>query len=249
MREPGYTEDTIDLLELARALLGRWYLIVLAMLTFGGAMGVYNRYVEKPTFSAEAQIYISNTDSIISLQELQLSAALTQDYSNILTSRNVLKKVIADLGLDMDYRQLKSHISITNPNETHILTIRVTTDSPERSVAIANSLIQFGVDRIFRIIGQETPAVIDYAESDAVTINKTSLAKHVMLGALMGMVLICGLIVVRFLLDNTIKDEDDVRKLTQYNVLAEIPEYDEESSGQGVKKHGRRSHRNAGQAA
>lgn len=247
--EPAYSEDTIDLIEVAKALLGRWYLIVLTMLVFGGIMGVYNRFVEKPTYSAEAQIYISNTDSIISLQELQLSAALTQEYSNILTSRNVLKKVIAALELDMDYSELKTHISITNPKETHILTIRVTTDSPERSVIITNSLLQFGVDRIFRIIGQETPSVIDYAESDAVTINKTSLAKHVLLGALVGMVLICGLIVMRFLLDNTIKDEDDVRKLTQYNVLAEIPEYDEDSIEQGVKKHGRRPHRNADQAA
>ena len=242
-------EDTIDLLEVVRALLGRWYLIVLAMIVFGGVMGMYNLFVEKPTYSAEAQIYISNSDSIVSLQEVQLSAALTQDYSSILTSRNVLKMVIADLGLEMDYKQLGTHISVTNPNDTHILKISVTTDEPERSVAIANSLIRFGVDRIFRIVGQETPSVIDYAEGDAVTINKTGLIRHVALGALAGMVLMCGVIVLRFLLDNTIKDEEDVHRLTRYSVLAEIPEYDEDSNNQGGKNRGSRSHRTAGQAA
>lgn len=240
-------EDTIDLIELAKALLGRWYFIVLAMLVFGGVMGIYNRYVEKPTYSAEAQVYISNTDSIVSLQEVQLSAALTQDYSSILTSRSVLKKVIANLGLDMDYRQMGKLISVTNPKDTHILRIGVTTDEPELSVAIANSLIQIGIDRIFRIVGNETPSVIDYAEDDAVTINKTSLIKHVAIGALAGMVLMCGLVVLHFLLDNTIKDEDDVHKLTHYNVLAEIPEYDEDSDDLGGKK--RERHRHAGQAA
>ncbi|MGN0996052.1 MAG: YveK family protein [Candidatus Ventricola sp.] len=235
-------EDTIDLLEVARVLLGRWYLIVLAMLLFGGAMSVYNLFVEKPTYSAEAQIYISNSSSIVSLQEVQLSAALTQDYSSILTSRSVLKKVIADLGLDMDYRQLGMLVSVTNPNDTHILKINVTTDEPERSVAIANSLIRFGVDRIFRIVGQETPSVIDYAESDAVIVNKTGLVRHAALGALAGMVLMCGVIILHFLMDNTIKDEDDVHRISRYNVLAEIPEYDEDTQSQGGMNRGSHSY-------
>ena len=249
MRDSEYTEDTIDLLELSKAILGHWVFIVLSMIVLGCAMGFYNLYIEKPTYSAEAQIYISNTDSIISLQELQLSAALTEDYSNILTSRNVLKKVISDLGLEMDYKQLKSLISITNPSETHILNITVTTEDPDLSVTIANSLILFGVDRILRIVGQETPSVIDYAENDAVTVNKTRLATHVGLGALIGMALVCLVVIVRFLLDNTIKDEDDVRRITHYDVLAEIPEYDEDVSDQEVKKNGSSSHRNADQAA
>ena len=247
--DPGDAEDTIDLLELAKALLGRWYLIVLAMLVCGGVMGVYNRYVEKPTYSAEAQIYISNTDSIVSLQEVQLSAALTQDYSSILTSRSVLKGVAADLGLDMDYGQIRGLVSVINPKDTHILRIVVTTGEPGLSVAIANSLIRIGIDRIFRIVGKETPSVIDYAESDAITINKTSLSRHVLLGAAAGMALMCGLIIVRFLLDNTIKDEDDIHRLTRYSVLAEIPEYDEESNEQGGKKREGRPRGDAGQAA
>ena len=45
-------EETIDLLELARALLGYWYAILLAMVLLGGAMGAYNCFVEQPTYSA-----------------------------------------------------------------------------------------------------------------------------------------------------------------------------------------------------
>ena len=207
-------------------LLGYWYAILLAMVLFSGVMTVYNCFVEQTTYSAEAQIYISNTEAIASLQEVQLNAELTQDYSSILTSRSVLKKVITDQGLDMDYQKLGKLISVSNPKDTHILKITVTTDEPELSVVIANSLIQFGVDRISNVVGKKRPPIIDYAEVDAITVNKTSLAKHA--------VLMCGLIVVRYLMDNTIKDEEDVRKLTTYNVLAEIPEYkDEDENGEG----------------
>ena len=235
MKEKLQGRDTIDLLALARVLLSNWLVIALAMVVFGGVMGVYNKFFVQPSYSAEAQIYISS-DAIVSLQEVQLSAALTQDYSNILTSRSVLKKVIADQQLEMDYRELARLVNVSNPQDTHILKIVVTTAKAEESVAIANSLIQFGVDRIFRIVGQESPSVIDYAEMDAVTVNKTSLSKHVMLGALLALVLVCGILTLRFMMDNTIKDESDVRRLTKYNVLAEIPEYQEEEE---VRQHGK----------
>ncbi len=236
MREDAQDYTEIDLVELAKALLSNWLLILLAMILLGGSMGAYNRFLVKPTYTAEAQIYISNSDSIVNLQDVQLSAALTQDYSEILTSRSVLKKVIASLELDMDYRELAELISIVNPQETHILQIDVTTDAPAESVRIANALIQFGVDRIFRVVGKETPAIIDYAEEDAVAVNKTSLIRHVMLGAILGFILVCGVVSVRFLMDKTIRDEEDVRHLTRYNVLAEIPEYIEEDAE--VMQHG-----------
>lgn len=228
--------DTIDLLALARALLNQWIAILLAMVIFGGAMGAYNILLVKPTYSAEAQIYISNNDSLINMQELQLSAALAEDYSTILTSRGVLKKVISDLNLNMDYRALRRLVSISNPKDTHILSIKATTASPEESVAIADSLMRHGIDRIFLVIGKDSPTVIDYAEADAVTVNKPSTVKQAAIGAILGMVLVGGIVTVNFLMDNTVKSEEDVRRLTDYVVLAAIPEYATEEKKEVAKR-------------
>lgn len=235
---PIIDENTIDLLALAKAILNRWYAVVLAMLLFGGAMGAYNYFYVRPTYLAEAQIYIPNTDSIVNLQEVQLSAALTQDYSSILTSRSVLKKVIQELELDMTYQELGKLISVSNPNDTHILKIAVTTGDMEQSLHIANSLILHGIDRIYRVVGKDTPTVIDYAEQDAITRNKPSLAKHAAIGAILGMAMVCSIVVVHFLTDNTVKGEEDVRRITHYDILAEVPEYADEDK-QEVKSRGK----------
>ena len=47
--------------------------------------------------------------------------------------------------------------------------------------------------------------------------------KNTMLGALLGAVLAAGLIIVLYLMDDTIKDEDDVKKYLQMNTLAALP--------------------------
>lgn len=237
---PQDEEMTIDLLALVSLLWSRILWILLAAAVCGGLLGAYNVFLLKPTYSAGAKIYISNTDSIVNLQDIQISAALTQDYANIMTSRTVLKKVIADQELDMTYGELGKMIRITNPTDTHILELTVTTDTPELSIRIANSLLNYGMDTIFRTIGSDEPTVIDYAEADAVTVNKTSLARDALLGGLIGAVLLSGIFVVNFLLDNTVHGEDDVRDLG-LPVLAEITQYVPQTKGKGRRaRHARK---------
>lgn len=226
--------DTIDLVELVKVLWNKALWIIAVAIVCGGAMGVYNKVFVKPTYTSEARIYIANTDSIVNLQDIQISAALTQDYATIMTSRSVLKKVIADQKLDMTYQTLGKMISITNPHDTHILSVKVTSASPDNSIRIANSLLKYGIDSIFKTIGNDAPSVIDYAEADAITVNKPSLIKQVMLGGIMGAMLVCGIVVLFFLLDNTVHDEDDVKQLG-YPVLAEVPEYSDDVDNKHMK--------------
>lgn len=47
-------EDTIDLLEIFRALYRRWVWIVFVALVFGIALGMYGKFVVKDVFQAEA---------------------------------------------------------------------------------------------------------------------------------------------------------------------------------------------------
>ena len=92
---------------------------------------------------------------------------------------------------------------------------------------IANSLMNIGIDRIYQVIGSSEPTVIDYSEAEAVEEVSSGLAKDVAMGALLGIVLACGLICVKFMTDTTLKTEEDVRKDLHMPVLAVVPYYEE----------------------
>ncbi len=79
--------DTIDLVELAYVLLRRWKMLVLFTVVGALLAGVYHQFLVKPTYQADASIFITNTDSVITISDMQLSSALTEDYFKILTSR------------------------------------------------------------------------------------------------------------------------------------------------------------------
>lgn len=220
-------EDTIDLLELFWAMVNRWKFILLLMLIGAMLTGVYYLIGIKPSYQADASIFITNNESVITVSDLQLSSELTEDYAKIIKSRNVLKQVIKELDLDLDYRGLSKLVTVTNPDNSHIITITVTCGDVELCRDIANSLMNIGLDRIYQVVGSSEPTVIDYSEAEAVEEITPSLTKYLAIGLLFGMVLACGLICVRYMTDTTLKTEDDLKKYLNIPVLSVVPYYEE----------------------
>ena len=119
-------EDTIDLMEIFRALRKWWYWIVLLAIIFGAALGVYGKFIVKDAYQAEASMCIIDSNKEVSMSDVQLGSALTGDYEGIIKSRVVLNKVIENLKLDLTYKQLYNIVSVENPDSTRILKIYVT---------------------------------------------------------------------------------------------------------------------------
>lgn len=111
--------NTIDLVDLFWVLVNRWKFILLTMLIAAMLTGVYYLVGVKPSYQADASIFITNNESVITVSDLQLSSELTEDYAKIIKSRNVLKQVIKELDLDLDYRGLDKLVSVTNPDKCH----------------------------------------------------------------------------------------------------------------------------------
>ena len=219
-------ETTIDLLELFFEILGRWKLVVLAMLLSAGLAGGYHTLFIEPSYQADAQMYITNTESVISFSDLQLSSALAADYTKIIKSRNVLKRVINELELDMDFKDLGNLIRIENPDDTHIIHIYVTCNDKKLARNIANTLLNISIDQIYQIVGNSEPTVIDRAEADAVEELMPSLIKYVVLGAMFGMLFVCALIAVITMMNTSLKTTEDVEHYLQLPVLSAVPYYE-----------------------
>lgn len=222
-RKAAANADVIDLMEIARLLLRKWKLLLVALLAGAVLGGSYCAFLLETTYRAEVSLYITSSESLISLSELQLSAALTEDYAYIVKSRTVLERVIDELQLDMDYKQLGSIVSVNNPDSSHVIQIYVTTSDPEMSRNIANSLLNISADQINQIVGNGMPSVIDESVIRAVIEQKPSMKKNAMMGGMVGFVLVAGILIVRMLMDTTIKSEDDIERYLGVPILASVP--------------------------
>lgn len=220
-------EIEIDLKEIFFLLLYKWKMILMALLVGAAVFGAYHTFLMKPSYQADASIYITNTDSMISFSDLQLSAALTQDYANIIKSRTVLNRVIDELDLDLDYTGLSRLITVVNPEDSHIIEMQVVCGDPELSRNITNALMNISIDQIYQIIGSSEPTVIDYSIAESVEDVTPSIFKYMAIGGLLGAFAVCAALIVRMLMDSTIKSEEDVEKHLGLPTLAAVPYYRE----------------------
>lgn len=216
-------EDVIDLMEIAHLLLHKWKLLFVALLAGAVLGGAYCAFMLETTYRAEASLYITSNESLLSFSDLQLSSALTEDYAYIIKSRTVLERVIDELQLDMDYKSLDNLVTVTNPDSSHVIRIGVTTSDPEMSRNIANSLLNISADQINQIVGNGMPSVIDESVIHAVSEIKPSMKKYCMLGGILVFVLVAGILIVRMLMDTTIKSEDDIQRYLGVPLLASVP--------------------------
>ncbi len=238
-------EQEIDLLELARVIWKKIWLvaagfIVCAVLTF-----VVTKFFVTPQYKATSSIYIfSKSTSITSLTDIQIGSNLTSDFRYIAVQRDVMENVSKELGLDLTFEQLSSSVSVTNPTGTHILEISATNPSPVVAANIANSLSDKVRDSIADIMNTDRPSVIQRA---VVPTKKASpsTTKNTMIGALVGAIIMIGIITVQYLLDDTIKSDEDVRKYLQLDTLAQIP-YVKGMDAQVKTKHNRNTSRSSG---
>lgn len=219
--------EPIDLVAMCWALLERWKFIAISILIGMLLFGIYHKFMVKSVYQADASIFVTNTNSVITISDLQLGTALTEDYTKIIKSRAVLKEVIKDQGLDMNFRQLGNLITVTNPTDSHIITITVTCGDKEMSRNIANSVMEIGIDQIYKVFGSNEPSVIDYSEADAIVDLTPGLLSYLEKGALAGAVLACALICIRFYLDTTLKNEEEIQKYLHMPVLSVVPYYKE----------------------
>lgn len=222
------TEETeIDLIEVFFTLLNGWKSLLMGLLIGAVLLGAYHTFLVVPTYQASTELYITSNNSMISLQDLQIGTALTEDYRFIITSRAVLNEVIKDLQLDTTVDQLKNMITVTNPSGTHIIRTNVTTTNLELSRDIANELLNVSIERIYQVVGTNEPSIIDFSEAEAVDNVTPSIIKYMAIGGAIGFLLVAAFLVIRMLMNNSIRTDDDVEKYLQLPVLAAVPFYKE----------------------
>lgn len=218
------TEDMqIDLLELAGVLWRKFWAIVACLVIGAVLAGGYTKLMVTPQYTATSMIYIlGQTTSISSVADLQLSSELTADFTIMAKSRPVIQSVIKELDLDMSYEQLVEAVNLENPTDSHILKIHVTNSDPELAKTISNAMAEAVAENISSVMATDKPSIAEKAITPKAP-SSPNLTKNIAMGGIVGVAIAVAIIVLGYLMDDTIKTEEDVRKYLQMNTLAEIP--------------------------
>ncbi len=214
--------DYIDLQDLFRQYLKRWWMILSGFVAGILLAGVYTFQIAIPIYEASSMVYMRGAGETVSFQDLQVGAALTKDYEVIFRSRPILEEVIKNLNLDMTWKQLKGRVELNNQEDTRILRVAIKDADPELASSIVNELVEVGMESVKEIDSKE-PYLIEKAVTDWDKVSPSH-RKNLMMGALLGIVLVAGAITLNYILNDTIRSVRDVEQVLRLPVFCIVPE-------------------------
>ena len=235
-------EVEIDIGHILSILWEKILVIIATGIIVGLAGFLVSKFLITPKYESETKLYVLNraNDSATTLSDVQLSTQLTKDYQILVTSAPVMNQVIKELGLNMKASELASTISVDTPSDTRVLQITVTSDDPKRAKDIADKVAQVSSKKICDIMKIEQVNVIEegsMSEEPAVD----TVQKWTLIGLALGIVLSCAVIIIRSMLDDTVKTTEDVEKYFDLSTLAVIPISEEMDDGLGKNKKSRKT--------
>ena len=246
MQENMNDEMEIDLLDMAYMLLEHWHYLLVCLLAGAVLLNAYAFFGIEPTYESTSKLYVvsASDDSVVNLSDLNLGTSLTADYEELMLSYPVLNRVIDELKLDMTYDELKDLYTLNNPSDTRVLQITATTTDPQLSMDLAETMAEVAVSYLPETMSTLAPNIAQHAKLPE---HKAapSYMKFTLMGGLLGLILCCGVLIVRYLMDDTIHTAEEMEKYFGLVPLTSIPDSDkvvdlDEEDNYGTKKRSRK---------
>lgn len=227
-------EIEIDVRSLFATILNRLFVIILIGILVGGVAFVYTKFFISPQYVATTKVYILSKQDpdqkALTTSDIAFASYLAKDYETLLTTRPVLQEVKKELNLDMSTDALEKMITVNVETDTRIMEISVTNTDPKLAKRIADKVREVANERLKVIMdGLEPVRSVDEAELPT-TPASPNVKRNTMMGFIAGFGISLLVVIILFILDDTIKTPDDIEKRLGVSVLAAIPLKSEESS-------------------
>lgn len=219
----------LDLLELIKLYLRRWWVLLIGVLIGGILFGTFTVFFITPIYVSAGSLYTENTDDVVAkdvtdvnLNTLMVRKELVQTYAEVLTSNVFLKKVAAESNLGYSHEDLLKMISMSSKNETEILVVSVQSPNPQHAYIIAQVIMNLADEQIGSVVEGGSVKILDEPEYPQ-TFSSPNLSLNVQIGMLAGLLVVMILLFIKEMLNNKVKNAEQITRLFDVPVLGEIP--------------------------
>ena len=228
----------IDMMQIAGILLRHFWIIVFSGVLVGMGALIFTKLTTTPTYTSSTKMYVlsrGQSASDVTSSDLQLSAVLASDYAQLIKDRTVTESVIAELGLSMNSAALASKISVDMPGQGRIITISVTDTDPYMAAKLATTVRDTAATHIKEVMDSEAVNVVEEAN---IPEGQTmfNYKKNGLAGIVLGMAVAIGIIMLQYMMNDTIKNADDGERYLGLSLLGSIPIMENERRKKKRKK-------------
>ena len=218
----------IDLVALLKEIVKKLWLILLVGLIVGATVYVGAKVFIKPTYRSGFTAYVNNkqgkqTTDYLTSSDVNAAKLLVLTYQSIIKSNNILTAAAESIGVDLPYESLAKKVSAEVKDDTEIISVYVVDTDPQFAYDYAQAIAKTAPTYMAQIVEGSSMKIIDVPEYSEKR-YKPSYLKFGLIGFLIGTLLVIIFIVVRYFMDDTIKNESEIESKFALPILGVIPD-------------------------
>lgn len=220
-------EVQIDLSELFKLIKKHLRLIIIFMLVGIILVGSYTTFMVDKKYSSQGTVLLKSdvVDGAVDSRQLVSNNSMIANYIKLLQGNNIQDKIAKNL--DISKGIVRSSLQISNTEDTQIIEITATTTDAGLSKRIVDETIKVFTETVKEMLDVSNIIIVDNAEINAYPVSP-SLQKNMFLGAVGGIVIALGYILLTYLLDSKIKTPEVAEQVLDLPVLGMVPYFEDQ---------------------
>ncbi|MCG1008445.1 capsule biosynthesis protein [Salinicoccus sp. ID82-1] len=223
-------EDSVNVERVLDIIKRNVWSIISSMILVGVLAALITYFVMTPKYEAETQMLVSSPgDSVIvDFENIETNLQLIHTYRDIMLSKTILEDVITNLELSQTVEELSKQITVTNQDQSQVLSIVATDPSAQEAERISNEVAVVFKERIVEIMYVDNLSIYAPADvpADAEPVTPKPLI-NIAIGLVAGLIL--GLIWAfsKAYFDKSVKNEVDVYNVLGLPVVGSIAKFED----------------------
>ncbi|CAM4206427.1 YveK family protein [Lacicoccus alkaliphilus] len=222
--------DSVNLELVLKIIRQNAMVIILFTVISGLMMAMVTFFLLTPRYEAETQILVSQPESsgIVDNQNIETSLQLVNTYRDIILNPIVLGEVADNLSLEQSTGELSEQITVSNEDQSQIITVSVVGDSLNEAAGIADEVAGVFQERVIEIMNVDNVSVLASAFMDADTEQVAPQpVLNITAGLVAGLMLGLALVFTKAFFDKSVRNEEDVGKHLDIPVIGSIDKFEE----------------------
>lgn len=222
----GNTELTLDISTLWRIFKKHAFVIIAFTVIATVIAFILSSFIIQKQYSATAKLYVENknaeqTSQIINSSELNAARSVVSTCIQLFSARDLAQALSDSIGNKYSAGALMSMTSMQALNNTECLQITMTMDDPQEAVDTLNTFVNLCIENYNDMVSAGKIALYDSPASNGSPVYP-SVTMFTAVGFLIGFLGTFIVVFVIEVLDTKVKAEDDLFKIYDIPVFAEI---------------------------
>ena len=181
---------------------------------------ISKKYQSQGSVLLKADVVNGSLDST----QVNTNKMMVNNYVKLLQGSNIQDQVAKNLNITS--AEVRSSLSITNTTDTQIIEISSTTVDPGLSKRIVDETISVFTTLIQEKLDVTNVTIVDQPEVNPNPVSP-SMVKNVIIGAVVGIVISLGYLLLTYLLDTKIKNGEQAEQYLGVPLLGIVPFFEE----------------------